>query len=76
MTTKAELQRQALELPPEERVELVCEIWDSVRPEEVPVPDWQLEELDRRLKELEGMDPEERSAPWEEVRKRVFQQKA
>ena len=39
MLTKTEVKRQALELPPEERVELVVEIWNSLQPEDVPGPD-------------------------------------
>ena len=72
MLTKTEVKRQALELPPEERVELVVEIWNSLQPEDVPVPIWQTDLIRERLEALEGMDPEERSAPWEEVRERVF----
>ena len=72
MLTKTEVKRQALELPPEERVELVVEIWNSLQPEDVPVPIWQRDLIRERLKALEGMDPEERSSPWEEVRERVF----
>ena len=72
MLTKTEVKRQALELPPEERVELVVEIWNSLQPEDVPVPIWQRDLIRERLEALEGMDPEERSSPWEEVRERVF----
>ena len=72
MLTKTEVKRQALELPPEERVELVVEIWNSLQPEDVPVPIWQRDLIRERLEALEGMDPEERSSPLEEVRERVF----
>ena len=72
MLTKTEVKRRALELPPEERVELVVEIWNSLQPEDVPVPIWQRDLIRERLVALEGMDPEERSSPWEEVRDRVF----
>ena len=72
MLTKTEVKRQALELPPEERVELVVEIWNSLHPEDVPVPSWQRDLIRERLKELEGKNPEERSSPWEVVRERVF----
>jgi putative addiction module component (TIGR02574 family) len=50
MTSKA-LRDQILQLPPSERLQLLGDIWDSlaVTPEDVPVPDWHREELDRRL---------------------------
>ncbi len=50
MTLKA-LREQILQLPPSERLQLLEDIWDSlaVAPEDVPVPDWHREELDRRL---------------------------
>jgi putative addiction module component (TIGR02574 family) len=47
---------------------LVEDIWDSltVSPDEVPVPDWHLEELERRL-----ADPaEEATLTWEQVREK------
>ena len=75
MLTKAEVKRQALELPPEERVDLAVEIWNSLRPEDLPVPVWQRDLIRERLGALEGMDPEERSTPWQEVRARVFPSK-
>lgn len=72
MLTKADLKRQAPQLPPEERVDLVVEIRNSLRPEDLPVPVWQKDLIRERLEALEGMDLEERSTPWEEVRDRVF----
>ena len=72
MLTKAEIKRQALELPPEERVDLVAEIWNSLQPNDLPVPAWQRELIRERMAALEGMDPEARSTPWKEVRERVF----
>ena len=72
MLTKTDVKRQALQLPPEERVDLVAEIWNSLRSEDLPVPTWQRDLIRERLEALEGMDIEERSTPWEEVRDRVF----
>ena len=69
--TTAELRRQALQLPSEKRIELALELWDSLG-ETVPVPSWHREVLRERLTELETLAPEERSAPWEEVRRRVW----
>ena len=39
MSAKSQIQRQALRLPPQERIELVVELWDSLAPEEIPVPE-------------------------------------
>ena len=72
MLTGTDVKRQALQLPPEERVELVVEIWNSLRPEDLPVPVWQRNLIREHLEALKGMDLEERSTPWEEVRDRVF----
>ena len=72
MSIKAQVQRQALELPPEDRIELAVEIWDSLKTKDVPVPGWQRGLIHERLAELEGTAREDRSTPWSEVRKRVF----
>ena len=41
MLAKSEFQREALNLSAQERIELVVEIWDSLTPGKIPVPDWQ-----------------------------------
>ena len=38
MSTKAQVQRQAFDLPPEDRIELVVEIWDSLERRIFPSP--------------------------------------
>ena len=75
MLAKSEIQRQALHLPAQERIELVVELWDSLAPGEIPVPDWQRDLIRDRLAVLEDVLPEERSVPWEAVRKRIFSDK-
>ena len=60
----------ALNLPARERIELVVELWDSLEPGEIPVPDWQRDVIRDRLAALEDFPPEDRSVPWETVRKR------
>lgn len=52
---KQELVAEILALPVEDRVRLVEAIWDSISavPEALPLTEWQKEELDRRLAELE-----------------------
>ena len=37
-----------------------------------PLPDWQRDLMRDRLAALENVPPEERSVPWEAVRKRLF----
>ena len=75
MLTKSDIQKQALGLPPQERIDLMVELWNSLAPEEIPVPEWQRELIRDRLAEIEHLDPEERSVPWEVVRKQVFADK-
>lgn len=72
MLAKSEIQQEALNLPAHERIELVVELWDSLAPGEIPVPDWQRDLIRDRLAALDDILPEERSSPWEAVRKRVF----
>jgi putative addiction module component (TIGR02574 family) len=66
--TKQALLSEILRLPPDERIELLGEAWDSIAasPEDVPVPGWHLEELQRRL-----ADPDPKYIAWEEVRARL-----
>lgn len=68
--TKAEIQQQALELPPEEREELASALWESLEAEPTALPDWQRRLLDQRLASLDE-NPEE-GAPWDEVEKRIW----
>lgn len=60
------------DLTPEQRLELLERLWDSLTatPERIPVTAAQREELDRRLDELER-DPSA-GIPWDEVRKRIL----
>ena len=53
---KRELVAEILALPVAERVRLVEAIWDSIAsvPEALPLTQWQMEELDRRLNEFEA----------------------
>lgn len=66
--TKQALLSEILRLPPEERIELLGEAWDAiaVTPEDVPIPEWHVEELERRLAE-----PEPSYVSWDEVRARL-----
>ena len=61
-----------LELPIEERIELVQSIWDSVAavPEAVQLTAAQREELEERVRDYRN-NPEDGS-PWPEVRERIL----
>ena len=63
------LRDEILQLPPSERLKLVEEIWDSLAatPENLPIPDWHKEELDRRL---DGPAPGP-GENWEQVRSKL-----
>ena len=75
MLAKSEIQREALNLPAQERIELLVELWDSLAPGEIPVPNWQRDLIRDRLTALEDIPPMQRSVPWETVRKGIFSDK-
>jgi putative addiction module component (TIGR02574 family) len=66
--TPKTLFEQIQQLPIEERLKLVEDIWDSIAatPESVPIPDWHRAELDRRL-----ADPAPEHLTWEQVQERL-----
>ena len=71
--TKAEVQRQALQLPERERLQLAEELWASIAdpnayPEDLPLPQWQRDLLDERLEETKD-DP---GKPWEQVKAEIW----
>lgn len=71
--TRPALVDEILELPAEDRLQLVERIWDSlaVSADSVPVPDWHRAELDSRLN-----DPSEKATSnWDEVQARLRQPK-
>ena len=59
------------DLSPAEKLQLVEDLWDDLasNPEEVPVHDWQKEELARRKANL--MNNPASGIPWEEVKRRI-----
>ena len=75
MLARSEIQREALSLPAQERIQLVVELWDSLAPGEIPVPDWQRDLIRDRLAALDNVLPEERSVPWDALRRRIFSDK-
>jgi putative addiction module component (TIGR02574 family) len=66
--TKQALLAEILRLPPEERIDLLGDAWDAVAasPKDVPVPEWHVRELERRLAE-----PDPQYVSWDEVRQRL-----
>ncbi len=58
-------------LKPAERLQLIEELWESLRqtPELVPLTDAQRQELDGRLDEIDGGDTA--GIPWDEVLHRI-----
>ncbi len=62
-------------LTPAEKLQLIEELWEelSATPEEIPVPQWQLDELDRRSAEY-AKNPSS-AIPWEEVKRNIVSRK-
>ena len=53
-----------------EKIALIGVLWDSIDEQEsIPIPDWQLEELDRRAAAVEA-NPEP-TIPWEVILERI-----
>jgi putative addiction module component (TIGR02574 family) len=54
-----------------ERLGLISALWDSIPNslEELPIPEWHREELERRLADADA-NPDA-AIPWEEVRQRL-----
>ncbi|PSB28197.1 addiction module protein [Stenomitos frigidus] len=65
---------QVFELPLSEKLQLVEDLWDSIAsvPEQIPVLDWQKEELARR-KAAYLQNPDSGSS-WEEAKERIRNQ--
>jgi putative addiction module component (TIGR02574 family) len=57
------------QLPPEHRLRLIGEIWDSLSLQDTPIPESHREELDRRLAAADA-DPAA-GRPWAEVKARL-----
>jgi putative addiction module component (TIGR02574 family) len=53
-------------LTSEEKLDLIDEIWESLRPEDIALSSEQRAELDRRLERLDREGPQ--GIPWEKVR--------
>ncbi len=59
------------DLSPSEKLQLVEDLWDDLAatPTDVPFPDWQAEELERRKASL--MSNPASGLGWDEVKRRV-----
>jgi putative addiction module component (TIGR02574 family) len=65
------LLNELLELSPAERIQLAEDLWDSIKPEEMPPLSMeQMQEIERRYVEL-VRDPE-KGATWDEVKARLL----
>ena len=62
---------QAMHLSVEDKLDLISALWTSMaeRPESIPVPNWQLEELKQRI-EAQRNDPQPGQS-WDEVKREV-----
>jgi putative addiction module component (TIGR02574 family) len=61
------------DLPIAERIRLISELWDSIPPENLPVPDSHRQALDESLRE-HAENPNDGRA-WSEVRDDLFPKK-
>jgi putative addiction module component (TIGR02574 family) len=64
-----------MELTPAEKLQLVEDIWDSLAadPKNVPIPQWQIDELERR--EQNRLKNPTAGYTWEEVKQRARSRK-
>ncbi|WP_041244283.1 addiction module protein [Gloeobacter kilaueensis] len=60
-----------LKLSPSERLLLVQDLWDSLRPEDIPLTQWQKAELDRRKAAYQANPAAGRS--WDEVQRQIVE---
>jgi putative addiction module component (TIGR02574 family) len=62
---------ELLNLSPSERLLLVQDLWDSLSNEDIPLTQWQKEELDRRKAAYQANPSSGRS--WEDVKRRIVE---
>jgi len=62
---------QAMHLSVEEKLDLISALWESMaeNPESIPLPGWQLQELERRIEEQQK-DPQP-GQTWDEVKREI-----
>ena len=69
----AALLEDALRLSPEERLDLIGALWETLSEEDIPVSSEERDLLDARLTDLEA-NPDDQS-PWPEVKARLEQRR-
>lgn len=69
----AALLEDALRLTPEERLDLIGALWETLSEEDIPVSSEERDLLDARLADLEA-NPDDQS-PWLEVKARLEQRR-
>jgi putative addiction module component (TIGR02574 family) len=71
----ARLEIDINKLTPEERLDLIEELWDSLRgdPEKIPLTDAQAKELDRRVAEMD--QDTSLGIPWDTVLAQIREHK-
>jgi putative addiction module component (TIGR02574 family) len=67
---------QAMGLSVEEKLEFISALWDSMaqNPASLPMPDWQVKELERRI-DAQRKDPQPGQS-WDEVKREIIDGKA
>ena len=60
-----------LHLSPSERLLLVQDLWDGLSAEDIPLEQWQQDELDRRKAAYQANPDSGRS--WEDVKRRIME---
>jgi len=60
---------QAMHLSVQEKLDLISALWDSMaeHPEHIPVPEWQLNELERRI-ESQQVNPQPGES-WDDIKR-------
>lgn len=69
MTPKAILD-EILRLAPEERLEILEKVWDSIGPDDFPVPQWHLDALEEDERNPSPVAKES----WEEFKSRLLRE--
>jgi putative addiction module component (TIGR02574 family) len=68
-----DLSPELARLSPRQRLDLIESLWESLDDEDVPVPDAQRAELDRRIA---GFDPDrEHGIPWNQLKGELRQRR-
>jgi putative addiction module component (TIGR02574 family) len=65
------VREQVMHLSTQEKLDLISALWASMAgsAESIPVPDWQLKELERRI-EAQRKDPQP-GQTWDEVKREI-----